>query len=92
MNPRCVSCGIPVSVGDALCHDCGTRTADPGHKVRKKCAMHRFHRGHVWESVGPYGQSKQVWCSGRGFSSIQEVEAYLAPPWLIDQVEDFLAS
>lgn len=92
MKPRCMSCGGSAEAGFALCEGCGMRTASPGHKLRKKCSIHRFHRGHVWEAPGARGQAREVWCSGRGFSSIQEVEAYLAPPWLIEQVEDFLAS
>jgi hypothetical protein len=90
--PRCQHCLDPVEVGEALCVRCGSRAASPGHKVRKKCPLGRFHKAHVWEAAGGFGQPREVWCSGRGFRSIQEVEEYLAPPWLIDQVEDFLAS
>lgn len=84
--PECHYCGTLVGQGDALCRECGQKTM-PEMVTRRRCSMMRFHRGHGW-SVG----DEVLWCSGRGFSSIQEVESYLAPPWLIDQVEDFLAS
>lgn len=90
--PRCQHCLVPVEAGEALCGDCGMRSFAPGHKLRKKCPMARFHKAHGWETTGMHGQPREVWCSGRGFRSIDEVEEYLAPPWLIDQVEDFLAS